>query len=228
MKILAIIPARGGSRGIPLKNIVDLNGKPLIYYTINAAQTSRIFDRIIVSTDNKKIEKVSIGYGAEVIRRPKRLASDTATTESVVLYTLAYLKKAEGYNPDIICLLQPTSPSRDYKDIRNAYKKFRLEKLDSLLSVVSNTAFIWKKTKTGIKPVNYNYLARRPRRQDMKNQFKENGAIYMTKYGIFMKFKNRLGGRIGYYLLDERRSVDVDSVDDLLAAQKILAGGQSV
>lgn len=221
INILAVIPARGGSKGIPLKNIADLNGRPLIAYTIEAAKKSKVFDRIIVSTDDRKIEEISIRCKAEVIKIPKRLAQDISTTESVMLHILTWLRNNENYIPRIIYLLQPTSPLRDYKDIKNAYKKFIREKLDSLLSVTTNTVFIWKKCRGGFNPVNYNYL-RRPHRQDMKHQFRENGAIYITKYNIFMKFKNRLGGKIGYYVLDESRSIDIDSQADLLVAREIL------
>ena len=222
--VLAIIPARGGSKGIPQKNIKLLKGRPLITYTIEAAKKSKIFDRIVVSTDDRKIEKVSIRCRAEVIKRPKRLALDTASTESAILHALEWLEKNKNYKPDIIGLLQPTSPLRNYKDIKGAYKKFINEKLDSLLSVTGNAIFIWQTRQDRFKPINYNYL-HRPRRQDMRHQFKENGAIYFTKYNIFMKYKNRLGGKIGYFVLNEARSMDIDSPVDLLVAENILNRG---
>jgi len=223
MKILAIIPARGGSKGIPFKNIVDLGGRPLIAYTIEAAKRSKIFDKIIVSTENRKIENVSVKYGAQVIKRPKKLARNSTLTEPVILHVLEWLKKRENYKPDIIFLLQPTSPLRTEDDIRGAYKKFIYEKLDSLLSVCKNSTFIWRKDEEKFRPINYVYRYR-PRRQDIKDQFKENGAIYITRYRIFMKFKNRIGGKIGYYVMSEDKSIEIDSSLDLLIAKQILKG----
>ncbi len=219
--ILAIIPARGGSKGIPCKNIIPLEGKPLIAYTIEAARKSGIFDKIIVSSENKKIESISVKYGAQVIKRPKNLAGNATPTEPVILHALERLKKKEGYAPSVIFLLQPTSPLRNQDDIKNAYRKFTREKLDSLLSVMQNVDFLWNQKNNKLLPLNYDYRYR-PRRQDVRNQFKENGAIYITKHSIFMQCKNRLCGKIGYYLMDEKQSVDIDSLCDVLVARSIM------
>lgn len=221
MIVIGIIPARGGSRGIRFKNIVLLGGKPLIAYTILAAKKSHIFDRIIVSTDNEKIKEVAWDYGAEVISRPKKISQDKSPIEPVLLHVLKYVRNKENYKPDIVCLLQPTSPLRDELDIKAAYKKFINDNVDSLLSVVPNKSFIWQKTKDKFKPINYNFL-KRPRRQDMKHQFLENGAIYMTRYSTFIKFKNRLGDKIGFYVMDEEKSIDIDNRIDLLLAQQLI------
>lgn len=220
-KILAIIPARRGSKGILFKNIASLNGKPLIAYTIQAAQKSGIFDRIIVSTDCSKIKKVSKKYKATVIERPKNISKNITPTEPVISHILKWLKRKENYQPDVVVLLQPTSPLRTEADIKGAYGKLKNEKLDSLLSVSRNHAFIWKKEKNSFRPINYDYRDR-PRRQDMNDQFKENGAIYVTKYSIFIKYRNRLGGKVGYYLMDNDRSIEIDSPLDLLIAERIL------
>jgi CMP-N,N'-diacetyllegionaminic acid synthase len=219
--ILAIIPARGGSKGVPFKNIADVNGKPLIAYTIEAAKKSALFDKIVVSTDNKKIKKVSEKLGAKVITRPRRLSTDKISTESVMLHVLGWLQDNEGCKPDIIFLLQPTSPLRNAQDIKQAYRKFIYEKLSSLLSVTKNRTFIWQKRKNKFTPMNYNYRSR-PRRQEMNYQFQENGAIYITRYSNFMKLKNRLSGNIGYYVMDEEMSIDVDSPLDLAVVEQIL------
>lgn len=221
-RILAIIPARGGSKGVPRKNIRLLAGKPLIGYTIEAAKESKIFDKIVVSTEDLEIAQVAREYKeVNIIKRPKKLARDKTSTELVILHILRWFKKKENYQPDIIYLLQPTSPLRNRDDIKGAYKKFIREKLDSLLSVTENKSFIWKMERNRFRPINYNYF-HRPRRQDMKDQFQENGAIYITKIEIFNKFKNRLGGRIGYYLMNEKRSLEIDTLFDLSLAEKIL------
>jgi len=221
MKRIAIIPARGGSKGIPYKNIIILKRKPLIVYTIEAAKKSRIFDRVIVSTDNKKIQLIAKKYGAEVILRPKNIAQDKTPTEPVMLHVLDWLKKKENYQPDLVFLLQPTSPLRNNRDIEAAYKEFINKDLDSLLSVTNNKAFIWLKTGSKLRALNYNYL-KRPRRQEMIGQFRENGAIYITKFDIIKKRSNRLGGRIGCYVMDELRSIDIDNYFDLVSAKQIL------
>jgi len=217
---VAIIPARGGSKGIPLKNIADLNGKPLISYTIEAALKSEVFEKVVVSTDDPRIEQVSRQYQITVIRRPKRLALDTTATELVLLHVLNRLEK-ENCTPDVVCLLQPTSPLRNELDICRAYRKFIREKVDSLLSVTRNYHFVWRQHSNQLRPMNYNYH-RRPRRQAIRDQFKENGAIYFTKYKILKANQNRLGGRIGYYLMDGAKSLEIDSPIDLEVAKQIL------
>ena len=117
MNILSIIPARGGSKSIPLKNIVKIQNKPLLYYTVTASLNSKLITRTIVSTDNQKIAKVAELLGAEVIKRPKKLASDTSSVELTIQHTVDHLKKTEDYIPDIIILLQNTSPLRNSKHI---------------------------------------------------------------------------------------------------------------
>jgi CMP-N,N'-diacetyllegionaminic acid synthase len=226
-KIIAIIPARGKSKGIPLKNIVMLSGKPLIAYTIEAAKKSGIFDKIVVSSEDKKIQAVAVRYGAELVKRPEGLARDTTPTEPVLFNALKQLEDSEGYKPDIIFLLQPTSPLRSYSDIRAAYRKFIREKMDSLLSVAKNSEFLWSQKNKKFLPLNYDYRCR-PRRQDARNQFRENGAIYITKYSIFVKHKNRLGGKIGCYIMDEKRSFDIDSLSDLTVVRDVLQAAASV
>ena len=136
MNILAIIPARGGSKGIPRKNIKLLAGKPLIAYSIEAAIKSEFVNRVIVSTDDDEIEQISIKYGAEVIIRPKKLAEDDSPTIDGIIHALNILEKT-GYLPDIVVLLQPTSPLRTQDDVDNAiiYYLKNKDKYDSLISI---------------------------------------------------------------------------------------------
>lgn len=209
IKILAIIPARGGSKGIPRKNIKFLGGKPLIAYTIEAATSSKYIDRTIVSTDDEEIAKTSRGFGAEVIKRPKNLARDKTPTEPVIEHVLKVLKQ-KNYSPDIIVLLQPTSPLRNKMDIDDAYVQFIRGKYDSLFSCILFPYFIWRRCKDGsIKPLNYDYRHRK-RHQELYD-LKENGSIYIFKREMFRKNKNRLGGKIGYYLMTEEYSEQIDS-----------------
>ena len=135
-KILAIIPARGGSKGIRRKNLQKLSGKPLIVHTIIAAKKTKSINKIIVSTDDKEIGKISKNNGAEVpFLRPKQISKDTSSTIEVIKHALKFLQENQSYVPDIIILLQPTSPLRNHNDIDKSLKKFKKTKANSLISV---------------------------------------------------------------------------------------------
>ena len=221
MNILSIIPARGGSKGIPLKNIVKINGKPLLYYTIQASLQTLLVTRTVVSTDNEKIAKIAKKMNVEVIKRPKKIATDTASTESVIRHCLKYLKQHENYSPDIIVLLQNTSPLRTKKHIGGAIKKFLKYNFDSLLSGFSSHYFLWNKTNNTVSPVSYN-PKKRPIRQKFNNQFIENGAIYITTYSAFQKSNCRISGKIGLYEMTEKCSADIDTKEDLERIRKLI------
>ncbi len=158
-KIISIIPARGGSKGIPKKNLKLLNGKPLIAYSIEQSLKSKLIDFTYVSTEDQDIKEVSLSYGAKVIDRPEEFATDKASTESVLLHASEFLNN----DFDIIVLLQPTSPLRLATQIDEAIELLISQKGDSLLSVFENNSFLWAKNGTSI---NYDYK-NRPRRQDI-------------------------------------------------------------
>lgn len=220
LKILSIIPARGGSKGIPLKNLIMIGKKPLIYYTISASLKSKI-NRTIVSTDNLEISKVAKKYGAEVMIRPKKLANDKSQIEPVMKQILEYLYKNENYIPDLVVLLQNTSPLRNSKHIDDSISFLKKNKLDSVLSGYVSHSLIWQvKNKIGT-PNNYDPL-KRQNRQDMKNQFVENGAIYITKNNLFNKTHCRISGKTGVFEMSEELSLQIDSKHDVLFAEQIL------
>ncbi|MGI0010666.1 MAG: cytidylyltransferase domain-containing protein [Nitrosopumilaceae archaeon] len=221
MKTIAIIPARGESKGIPMKNLALLNGKPLLYYTVKASLDTSFINRTVVSTDNAKISHEAKKLGAEVIPRPRELSADKIAIEPVMDYTLSKLEESEGYVPDTVILLQNTSPLRTAKHIDNAVKFFNEKKYDSVLSGYPSHHLFWKYEHGIATPLNYNPL-KRINRQQMKNQFVENGAIYITKYHLFKKNKCRISGRIGLYEMPEELSIQIDSEYDLLFAQEIL------
>jgi len=206
-KIIAIIPARGGSKGIPRKNIKLLAGKPLVAYSIETALKSKHLDKVIVSTEDDEIAEVSKRYGAKIIERAADLAKDDIPTELVIEHTIDYLKEKERYSPDYIVLLQPTSPLRDEKDIDHAIETILDEKADSLLSVYENDRFYWDRTKNT--PLNYDYRVR-CRRQEKKWELVENGSIYITKRKLFLNKRNRLGGKITTYLMPKWKSFEID------------------
>ena len=218
--IIAFIPARGGSKGIPYKNIKNFSGKPLIVHTIEYALASKLVDEVVVSTEDSNISEISNIAGAKVIRRPKNLATDTATTESVIEHFLDELSE----KPKLIILLQPTSPIRPKKSLDNAINHFIKHKFDSLLSISPTFHFFWKTNKNQTAHPEYDYL-NRPRRQDMKSKdmkYLENGSLYIFTYDNFKKYKNRLGGKIGYVEWTEDYSMEIDTLNDFIILEQIL------
>lgn len=212
MSILAIIPARGGSKGIPGKNLRLLDNKPLIAYTIDQAKESKYVERIIVSTDDPVIKSVSINAGSEVILRPHEISGDTASSESSLVHVLNHLQQHENYQPELVVFLQCTSPLRAKNDIDKAIEQIRLENSDSLVSVSPTHKFIWENKQGICQSINYDYRCR-PRRQDMNPQFEENGSIYIFKPWILGKFNNRLGGKISMFVM-KQYCIDIDDILD--------------
>jgi CMP-N,N'-diacetyllegionaminic acid synthase len=217
LKTLGIIPARGGSKGVPRKNIKLLNGKPMLQYTIEAAQGSKL-DRFIVSTEDAEIKKISQDLGAEVLNRPEELASDSADTAHVMAHVLQTI----DYKPDVVVLLQPTSPLRNAIHINEALDVFRGGHFDSLLSVSQFYSFVWAMGIQCPYPVNYDPYGRRPRRQDKLNEFLENGAIYIFKAKEFLEKQFVLPGKLGFYVMPEEVSREVDTPFDFWICEKIL------
>ena len=220
MEIISIIPARGGSKGIPKKNIKIFAGKPLLAHTIEHSIYSKLVNRTFVSTDSKDIMEVSKKFGAEVIPRPAEIADDISTSESAIVHALSYLKENENYVPDIVVFLQCTSPLRKKDDIDNQIKKLLDNNLDSVFSATENNHFIWK-IKEG-KPLAFNYdYKNRPRRQDRDKELVENGSIYVLRTEKFLKEHNRNCGKIGYYEMPYQYSFEIDEKFDFWLCEKI-------
>lgn len=220
---LAIIPARGGSKGIPNKNILPIAGKPLIAWTIEQALSSKSVSRVIVSTDSEEIAAISRKYGAEVpFMRPAELANDVAATEPSLLHALEWLKNHESYEPDNVVLLQATSPVRGPSTIDDAILTFSDSKADSLLSACEFWHFLW--TNPESPSAGYDFK-NRPRRQDIPAshvKMKENGSIYITSREILLSSQNRLGGKIEIFLMPEDESLEIDTHLDWALIETIL------
>jgi N-acylneuraminate cytidylyltransferase len=217
---VAIIPARGGSKGIKKKNIVDFLGQPLIEYTIEQALDSETVDEVYVSTDAEDIAEISRNAGAKNIERPDEIAGDEATTESALLHALHYIREEEDLDPELMTLLQCTSPLRRGNDIDETVKLVIEDGYDSALSVCEDHSFYWKKSDNGAEPINYDPQTRK-RRQDMEKRYQENGSIYVFKTKILEEKECRLGGKIGLHEMPETHSFEIDTPDDLEITQAI-------
>jgi N-acylneuraminate cytidylyltransferase len=222
MNILAIIPARGGSKGIPRKNIQPLAGKPLLAYTIEHARATPAISRVVVSTDDAEIAAVAEQYGAGVIWRPAEISGDDATSESALLHALDHLRDSDGYEPDLVVFLQATSPLRQPDDIQKAIETLRQQGADSLLSAAPSHAFLWRLVDGQAEPVNYDYR-QRPRRQERAPEYIENGSIYIFKPWVLREQSNRLGGKIALYVMDPLDSLQVDEPGDLALIEQVMA-----
>ncbi len=214
-KIVAIIPARGGSKGIPKKNIVPFRGKPLLAWSILHARRAKLVDGVFVSTDNEEIAKVALRYGAKVIKRPAEISGDTATSESALEHAVTSIREHEGLEIAYVVFLQATSPVREPIDIDNAIRKIKTERADSLFSGAELRDFgIWARKNGKLTSVNYDY--RTPlRRQEVPEQYVANGSIYVFKPKTLFRFHNRLGGKIALSEMELWKSFEIDELEDL-------------
>lgn len=215
---VALIPVRGGSKSIPLKNIAPMLGKPLVYWTINAAQQSTFIEKIFVSTDSPKIKETVISMGfskVEIFDRSKESASDTASTES------AMIEFAESKEFDNIILIQATSPLLTTEDINNGFSTFMNDGVDSVLSVVRQKRFIWECSTHGAVPKNYDFF-HRPRRQEFQGFFVENGAFYITSRSRLLATKSRVSGNIQMVEMAEEAYFEIDEPADWIIVESLL------
>lgn len=203
--ILGITPARGGSKGIPMKNIKEICGKPLIVWTIEATKKSKLLDRYVVSTEDKKIAEISKKYGAEVVDRPKKLATNNATTLSVLKDVLKKI------NADIVVLLQCTSPVRNEGLIDYCIQKFFDSETDSLATGFICQLYEWGK---------YDQ-----RRQNLKGFFHDDGNVYVMKAELIKKAKSSgdiWGKKMGKLITDKEQSFEIEDEVDFWLNEQIL------
>ena len=223
--ITAFIPARGGSKGVPNKNIKEFAGKPLIVHSIEYALNCSQIDEVVVSTDDDKIAKIARKAGARIVNRPPELSTDSATTESAIHHFVNKFNK----KPDILVLLQPTSPYRPKGSLENAISHFTENEFDSLLSIIPTHRFFWRVKDDQTTFAEYDYL-NRPHRQDLKQEdlrYMENGSLYIFTRKHFDKTGNRLGGKIGYVEWPEEYGIEIDTPLDFNMGEKIFKSQNS-
>jgi N-acylneuraminate cytidylyltransferase len=227
MKCIAVIPARGGSKGIPKKNVQPLAGKPLVAHSISNALRTPSINRVFVSTDDSEIATVAQEYGAEIIWRPAEISNDTATSESALLHALGHLEQTESYVPDVMVFLQCTSPLTLAEDIEGTIQALLTDQADSALSVSPFHYFLWGYDKEGeVMAINHNKYFR-PRRQDRDPQYVETGAVYVMRVEGFKAVKHRFFGKIAMYEMPLERRLEIDDPVDLQIAEVLIHHQQS-
>lgn len=222
METCAIIPARGGSKGIPRKNVRLLAGKPLVAHTIDTALQSRSVDRVVVSTDDQEIEIVARQYGAEVIRRPAEISQDTSASELALIHVLDELRQSEDYEPDLVVFLQCTSPLTRPEDIEGTIQALLDEHADSALSVTPFHYFLWRREKRGdALGINHDPQVR-PLRQEREPQYEETGAVYVMRANGLRKAEHRFFGKTVLFEMPPERSLEIDEPVDFLIAEAMM------
>ncbi len=223
-KTVAFIPVRGGSKSIPMKNIKELYGKPLVYWTAKAACDATLIDEVYIATDSPDIRKAINSFCERekeqffklvVVSRSDENASDTASTES------AMLEFAQNYSFENIVLIQATSPLLQGDDLDGGMKLFNAPNTDSVISVVLQKRFVWKANNDVVTPVNYD-IFKRPRRQEFDGFLMENGAFYITSRGALLKSKNRISGNIRAYIMPDDTAIEIDEPTDFVVIEQLL------
>jgi len=222
LEIVAVIPARGGSKGIPGKNIRPLNGKPLLSYTIAAARDAAVARYVFVTTDSEEIAGVAIEWGAEVIMRPAAISHDTASTESALIHVLETVEKDYSWKPGHVLTLPPTSPLRSAATIAEAVRQYRtvMGRHDALLTLSENRGDFWCRNREG----NFERLfpdAPR-RRQEREPLFLENSAVYITRAASLLETGSILGRNCTGFVIPDIEATDINEPIDLQWAEFLL------
>lgn len=223
-RFVALIPVRGGSKSIPLKNIRPINGRPLVYWTLDAALQCPELSAVYLCTDSNEIREAVEAYRQSCpipeklvcIDRPEETATDTASTESVMLY---FANQFTDFSH--LVLIQATSPLLTAEDLSGGISMYRKEEYDSLLSVVRQKRFVWQQNTQGAESVNYDFN-NRPRRQEFDGFLVENGAFYITKRDLLLKSSCRLSGKIGTYEMAEETYFEIDEPSDWVIVEQLL------
>lgn len=214
MQTVAIIPARGGSKGIPRKNLIDFCGKPLLAWSILQAAAAASLSQVYVSSNDQEILETAAAFGAVPVLRPGELATDRSSSEAALLHTLGEIKRTAGA-PDLVVFLQATSPVREPEDIDGAVQHLLQSRADSLFSAAVLEDFcLWTRASGELKGLNFD-PANRGVRQDREPLFLENGSIYVFRPEVLKKYGNRLGGRIEIFEMPYWKSFEIDTLPDV-------------
>ena len=219
--VVAIIPARGGSKGIPKKNIAPLNGKPLLSYAVEAALESNVADGVYVSTDSDEIAEVAVRYGAQVIMRPQEISHDTASTESALIHAVEIIKAGGGSAPGHVLTLPPTSPLRKATTIRSFVAHYMTVNnlFDAMLSLTETRHDYWIRREHVFRRL---FPDEPRRRQDRTPVYLENSAMYITNTQALIEANSILGRACNGYIIDPLEAIDINEPIDLLWADFIL------
>lgn len=217
MKIIAVIPARGGSKGIPKKNIRLLAGKPLISYVINTAKKCEYIDDIFVTTDSSEIQEIAEELGVDVLERSEEMADDATTLDPVIYDAVIRAEKIKGYRYDYVITIQATSPLLRVNTLTSAIKKTIYENTDAMISVVNKPHLSWKEYEGKFVP---NYTERL-NRQQLPPNYIETGAFVITRRRLITE-KSRMEGCVSVYCVSEDESIDIDNKNDWILAEAIL------
>lgn len=229
-RILGVIPARGGSKGLPGKNVRKLHGKPLLAWSIEAGLQTGVFDTLLVTTDDKEICSIALEYGAEVpFIRPEELATDTATTMDVLFHALLFYRNKQEFF-DLLVLLQPTSPLRTAEDILGGLKLFFQKKAGSVVSVCEtehHPGWVNELPENGcMKDFLKKEYVNVPR-QRLPKQYCLNGAIYIAGTSFLLEQKSFFGENTFAYVMEREHSIDIDHRIDFQMAECLMAAGRS-
>jgi YrbI family 3-deoxy-D-manno-octulosonate 8-phosphate phosphatase len=216
VSVVAIIPARGGSKGVPGKNLRRVAGRSLVARAVDAARAAASIDRVFVSTDDPEIARQALSAGAEVIDRPAAIAGDTASSEAAVLHALDTLTE----RCEIVILVQATSPFIDPADLDAAVLRVSSGREDVVFAAAETHAFLWRRASDGAEGVNHDASVR-PRRQDRDAQFQETGAFYVMRAAGFVESGHRFFGRVGIHEVDPAGSLEIDTARELEIARLI-------
>jgi N-acylneuraminate cytidylyltransferase len=220
--VCCIIPARGGSKGIPGKNLALVAGRPLLAHTVEIATTSTRVTKALVSTDSANIADLARALGAQPVDRPADLSGDTAPSEKALLHALDWWREQNGADPDLVVFLQATSPLRPPGAIDDAIALLEREYADSLFSAGPVHGFVWRQHEGSLRSITYDHH-HRPRRQDIGHDWLENGSIYIFKPWVLRETGNRLGGKVVVFPMHPLDSFQVDEPEDLALFESLFA-----
>ena len=214
-RVIAVIPARGGSKGIPRKNLVLVGGRPLLWWTLDQCRRTPEISVTYVSTDDEEIARLAAQEGAEVIRRPPEISGDVASSEAALLHALDIVETTSGTDSELIVFPQATSPLRHPEDLTRAIELMRSSQADSLFSChIAEHICLWEVQDGLCHPLTYDYRNRKPRQLEVK-RYVENGSFYLVRPSHLKRTGCRLGGHIEMYVLEPWKGLQIDAPDDV-------------